>query len=275
MKKHPLLGFFLLTFLITWGIGAIYLLFPAQLVALTSKDADRYHPLFVFAACAPTLSAFAVVLSLRGRQGLLLFWARYLDTGIRLRWYGVVFAAIVLLGFVTRSIQQWRGLPTPELPFGWWSFAPFAVYYVLADPGPLGEEGGWRGFALPLLQRRLSPLWASIVLGVAWSIWHLPAFYVSALVQSGFSFPLFLSATVGLSAFMTAVFNASRGALPLMIVIHWAYNLSGVLVALDGWYFVTNATAFAAAAVISWWLRPGPPVVDPIPSLASWHRAIA
>src|SRR5918992_6169094 len=83
MKKHPLLGYFLLTFLITWGIGAIYLLFPAQLVALTSKDADRYHPLFVFAACAPTLSAFAVVLSLRGRQGLLLFWARYLDTGIR------------------------------------------------------------------------------------------------------------------------------------------------------------------------------------------------
>ena len=65
MKKHPLLGFLLLTFLITWGISALYLLFPAQLVALTRKDADRYHPLFVIAACALTLSAFAVVMTVR------------------------------------------------------------------------------------------------------------------------------------------------------------------------------------------------------------------
>ena len=65
MKKRPLLSFFLITFLITWGIAGLFFLFPRQLVALTMKEADPYHPLFRLAASAPTISAFLVILLLR------------------------------------------------------------------------------------------------------------------------------------------------------------------------------------------------------------------
>lgn len=44
----------------------------------------------------------------------------------------------------------------------------------------LGEETGWRGYALPQLQRRFSPLASSLILALVWFGWHLPQFWVIA-----------------------------------------------------------------------------------------------
>ena len=55
-----------------------------------------------------------------------------------------------------------------------WLIVPVKLILVLLIGGPLGEEFGWRGLALPALEARLSPLWASLLLGIIWSIWHLP-----------------------------------------------------------------------------------------------------
>ncbi|MFN8486223.1 MAG: type II CAAX endopeptidase family protein [Caldilineaceae bacterium] len=250
MKKYPLLTFFLITFLITWGIAGLFFLFPAQVAALTHKAADAYHPLFRLAARAPTLAAFLIILWMRGKQGLLAFWARYLDFAIPLRWYPLCFGGIVGFGLVLRFVEEAWGMATPALPFSRYTFLPFALYFFVADPGPLGEEGGWRGFALPLLQRHFSPLWVSVLLGVIWSLWHLPAFSIATLNQSKFVFPLFLMSNIALVMLMTAAYNASGGNLPLMILIHWAYNLTGFFVNMDGYYFVANAIGFALAAVL-------------------------
>ena len=107
--------------------AGLFFLFPDQLVALTGKEADAYHPLFRLAASAPTLSAFLVILGVRGKQGLLVFWARYLDFGIRLRWYVLVFGGIVGLGLVLRYLEKSWGLQVPELPFSLYSFPLFAA----------------------------------------------------------------------------------------------------------------------------------------------------
>ncbi len=265
MRKHPLISFFLITFLITWGIAGLFFLFPEQVVTLTRKQADAYHPLFRIAASAPTLSAFLVILCVRGKQGLLAFWARYLDFAIRLRWYVFIFGGIVGFGVVLRYLENSWGVEAPGLSFSWYSFIPFAIYFLFADPGPLGEEGGWRGFALPLLQRRFSPFWASVILGTVWGIWHLPAFYISTLNQSNFSFPLFLILNITLVMFMTYAYNATRGNIPLMIVIHWTYNLTGFFVSMDGYFFAANGILFLIAALLLSRLRPATPVVEPIP----------
>lgn len=264
MNKHPLSSYFLITFLITWGIAGLFFLFPEQVVKLTMKEVDAYHPLFRVAASAPTISAFLVILGVRGRQGLLAFWARYLDL-VRVRWYIIIFGGIVGFGFALRWLEQSLGLKVSSPPFSAFSFIPFAIYWVLFDPGPVGEEGGWRGFALPLLQRRFSPFWASLILGAIWSIWHLPAFYISTLGQSGLLFPFFLSYDIALSMLMTYAYNATRGNVPLMIVIHWAINMPYLLVSADGYFFVTYAVLFLLVALLLSRLWPAPPVIEPIP----------
>ena len=86
--------------------------------------------------------------------------------------------------------------------------------------GPMGEEFGWRGLALPLLQRRCSPFWASLILGVVWAIWHAPAFLMSGTPQSAWSFGPFFLGLIAVAVILTPLFNASRGSLLIAILYH-------------------------------------------------------
>ena len=86
--------------------------------------------------------------------------------------------------------------------------------------GPI-EEFGWRGLALPLLQRKFAPIWAGLMLGIIWGLWHLPAFLLSGTQQSAWSFTPFLAGTVAVSLIMTSLFNASRGSILLPTLMHF------------------------------------------------------
>ncbi len=89
--------------------------------------------------------------------------------------------------------------------------------------GPV-EELGWRGVAMPLLQRRLAPFWAALVLGLIWGIWHFPAFLLSGTPQSAWSFTPFLIGSVCLSVLVTPMFNASGGSILLAALHHFQLN---------------------------------------------------
>lgn len=88
--------------------------------------------------------------------------------------------------------------------------------------GPLGEEPGWRGFALPRLQILLSPAKASILLGVLWGLWHLPLFLCKAWTSS--RLPTFLLIMTGFSFSMTFLFNLSNGSVITAIAGHALFN---------------------------------------------------
>ncbi|MBE9070542.1 CPBP family intramembrane metalloprotease, partial [Leptolyngbya cf. ectocarpi LEGE 11479] len=94
--------------------------------------------------------------------------------------------------------------------------AAIAMTFIL---GPI-EEFGWRGLALPLLQRRFVPILSALLLGGIWGIWHLPAFLLSGTPQSAWSFTPFLVGSVALSVMVTPLFNASRGSLLLPYLFH-------------------------------------------------------
>ena len=89
--------------------------------------------------------------------------------------------------------------------------------------GPI-EELGWRGIALPLLQRRLAPLWASLILGVVMAVWHTPAFFLSGTKQSGWAIGPFFVGVVAISVILAAMFNASRGSLLVAVLFHAQMN---------------------------------------------------
>ena len=114
---------------------------------------------------------------------------------------------------------QWRCDVVPFSP--WYGVLPALAAALLI--GPM-EEFGWRGVALPLLQRRFTPLLASLLLGAAWGLWHLPAFLLSGTLQSAWSFGTYFVGVLALSALVTPLFNATRGSLLIPMLFHFQMN---------------------------------------------------
>ncbi|MEA5451873.1 CPBP family intramembrane glutamic endopeptidase [Leptolyngbya sp. CCNP1308] len=109
---------------------------------------------------------------------------------------------------------------------------------LLLFGGPLGEEFGWRGYALPVLQERYSWRVASLILGIVWGAWHLPLFYMADTAQSHIPVGLFMVSTVALSVLFAWLFNHTGGSVLPALVLHTAVNAGGwvipVMVMPDG-----------------------------------------
>jgi len=92
--------------------------------------------------------------------------------------------------------------------------------FLAAIKGPM-EEFGWRGLALPFLQRKLVPIWAGLILGVIWGLWHFPAFLLSGTQQSEWSFTAFFAGCLAISVIVTVLFNKSHGSILLSAFFHF------------------------------------------------------
>jgi len=210
-----LIPFLLIAFGLAWGIIALYITLPTQMAALFGEISGQ-HPLFYLATYAPAIAALALVLYRTRRAGTRRFLGRLLLWRAPAAWYAFLLFGIPVLFYVG---AVWKGLGLAEMiPVS--SVGGYLVALLLfAIKGPV-EEIGWRGFALPVLQRKMSPLWAGLILGIIWGVWHLPAFFLSGTPQSAWSFTDFFIGTVALSLIATALFNASRGSILLPALFH-------------------------------------------------------
>ncbi len=228
MRKHPLLAFFVLTFAITWGLGACFALFPAQLKAVFGEITPA-NPLFFVAVYAPSISALVVTAYTAGAAGVRDLLARLCRWRVGLRWYLTVFLGIPALSLAAAALEAWLSGKSLEFGPGHWHMALYPLLIgLVADPGPLGEELGWRGFALPRLLAGRSALSAALILGLVWALWHLPAFFFSGLQQSRFSIVPFMVCPIALSVLMTWVYQNTGGSVLLSVLIHWLINAQPV-----------------------------------------------
>jgi membrane protease YdiL (CAAX protease family) len=138
------------------------------------------------------------------------------------------------------------------------------------------EEIGWRGHLQPLLQRTVPPLAAAVLVGLIWSVWHLPLFWLTGTTQAATSVTTFTLGAVGLSIVLGWVWNASGGSTLLAVLLHGAINgwytavVQGLAPgSLDaGFGTVTAVAALVAAAAVVAVVGPGlgssrAPVLDP------------
>jgi membrane protease YdiL (CAAX protease family) len=240
-----LLPFTLIAFAVSWGILGLYIFFPDTASSGFGEITGK-HPAFVLAVWAPALAAFAVVLTFGGIQGARAFLSRLGLWRCSAGWVLFLLLGIPLV-FAAGAVVKGSLFSVP-LPFDNVGAALGAMLFMLFL-GPV-EEFGWRGVALPILQRHMAPLWAGLIIGATWGLWHLPAFYLSGTVQSGWGFAPFFVGNVCLSLIVTPLFNASRGSILWPALFHFQVNnpLWPDAQPYDTWFF-------AGVAVLVVWIN--------------------
>jgi membrane protease YdiL (CAAX protease family) len=216
ISLRALIPFFLITFGLAWGILGLYIFLSDQMTKLFGQLTGQ-HPLFFLAVYAPAIGAVVVVYSKTGGKGLKKFFSRLGLWRCSFSWYAFLLAGIPLVFFGGSYLKG--NLFTDPFPFN--STISVVVALLLAAiKGPV-EEFGWRGIVLPLLQRKLAPVWAALLLGIIWGIWHLPAFLLSGTQQSNWDFAPFFAGCIALSVIVTPLFNASGGSILLSAFFHF------------------------------------------------------
>ena len=212
------ISFLVLTFGLTWGIATLLILFPDQIASIFGELSSS-NPLFILAVYSPGIVAALLVWQMYGLKGLSSFFRRL--TLWRGPWWGWLFTILGIPAIIYMGAALVGTISEP-FPFSPW-YQVFPALAMALFLGPI-EEFGWRGFALPLLQRRFAPFWAGLILGVIWMIWHIPAFLIGGTPQSAWSFAPYFVGGVAASLIITVLFNDFCGSLLIPVLVHFQMN---------------------------------------------------
>ncbi len=237
IQGHPLVAYFLIAFAGTWLLFVPILLSPRGFNLVPLPDAVGFF-LFVLSTYAgPFLSACIVTRAVTGAAGLRAWFKRMVQWRAGLGWY-----LLVLLGYpILFGVTAITALGAPALKAAGQNWPSFSVAFLVAIPTgfllpTLGEEAGWRGFALPRLQQLHGPLVGSLILGVLHALWHLPAYFVKgAINETGVFDPVAFAgnslAIIASTFVWTWLFNHTDGSIFFATYVHATSNaLSGALV---------------------------------------------
>lgn len=205
VKHHPLVAFFALAYALTWPVVPLVAVSP--LLGLPS--------LF-----GPALAAVCVTALADGKPGVKELLGRVVRWRVGIRWYTVALGLPAVLALAAAVLGSLLGAPASFRP-GQLSILELVLFVLI-----VGEELGWRGYALPRLLARRSALAASLILGVLWGAWHLPTFFVPGAPQHGLPIPAFLLLTVAYSVLFTWIYLHTRGSVLVATLFHGAINLS-------------------------------------------------
>ncbi len=218
IQQYPAAAFFALTYAISWTVW----------VPLALAQIDT--PLYKIGAFGPTLAALLLTALLSGRGGLKRLLRPLLIWRVHVGWYLFSFLSTAAGVLAAIRLHIWLGgaPPTFNDPAQLYLVIPVFLYVLFTSV--VGEEIGWRGYALPRLQARHSALRASLILGLVWGAWHLPLFWMAGNFHQQIPISLFLLQTTGFSILYTWMYNHTRGSLLLAHLFHAASNTTiGVL----------------------------------------------
>jgi len=215
IKAHHIETFFILAFLISWSFWIPMI--------LRGEESNLLRAAGTF---GPLLSALTVTFGCRGTAGMRKLLSPFRIWRVNPAWY--LFCLLSTALVVLTALGIYRAFGGQQLVFKdprrLYLVLPVFLYVLLFSV--LGEETGWRGFALPRLQDRMGPLPASLVLGLIWGLWHLPLFFIPGNFHQHIPPVLFILQDVALSVVFTWLYNGTGGSLLLVHLFHAASNTS-------------------------------------------------
>src|SRR5918995_1329917 len=218
VKGHPIITFFLLAYALAWII-------ESPLVILTDSVTDtQVLVVQILSANVPSVVAIMLTAMVFGRGALRKLLGRLLIWRVNPLWYLVVVLGPVALSGGMVAFNAFVGGPAISVGVPLLTVVITLAFFIF--PGSaLGEEIGWRGYALPRLQSGRSALSASLILGVIWALYHLPLFFTGQAFRSPSLLVPFVVSGLALSVILTWVYNSTGGSLLLVVVLHATANL--------------------------------------------------
>lgn len=243
LKQNPLVSYFILTYAISWTIW-----FPVLASARGWINWDVPYALYYFGSFGPLIAALTVTALTEGWAGVHILFRRIIKWRVEIQYYAFAILAPVALFIiavlVNRAITSaWSDLKllgqADYLPY----LGPFGVLGLWMLTYGLGEETGWRGFALPHLQKNRSAASATMTLALLWACWHLPAFFFrDTYIDLGLlGFPLFAFMMIFSTMVFTWLYNSTQGSIFIVILFHAVFN----------WLSVSEAGGQFAPAIMS------------------------
>jgi membrane protease YdiL (CAAX protease family) len=224
IRAHPITAYFVLAYAISWGL--ILVLFglmqvPAQGVILVQT-------------LGPTVAARIVLTAIGGDSAYRAMRRGGRRWRVGARWYALAVLGLPAACLVAVAVVPGGADALRESAAG--AMAGTFLYYLVFGffSGPLFEEPGWRGFALPRLEAARGPLAGTLILGALWGAWHLPQFFVPEWAAENGGADLgtvvaFLALVMTLSPLLTWVYNRT-GSLWMAMVTHAGINASLAIV---------------------------------------------
>lgn len=183
----------------------------------------------ILASNVPSVVAIVLTALVLGRGAVRKLFGRLLIWRVNPFWYlVVVLGPLALAGgmVVLNTLLGGPALSLGMLLLGVAFFLAFSIF-----PGSaLGEEIGWRGYALPRLQARRSALAASLIIGPLWALWHLPLWLTGDPGRTPTLYAAFVVSVIAMSIILTWVYNSTGGSFLMVVLLHATANLPVTLV---------------------------------------------
>jgi membrane protease YdiL (CAAX protease family) len=261
IEKRPAISYFILTFLISWT-GAFSLV-ASKLIHREPIPTFYGILMFPLLLLGPFLSGIILTLITGGIKGIRSLLSKLNPGKIPEPWYLVLFIppAFILFVLFLLSIVVSKEYHPNVFPIGF-------LFGILAG---FMEETGWMGFAFPNMSKKRSPFANSIILGLIWSIWHLPAinFLGTAIPHGAWWFSYFLSFAMVMTAMRVIIVWIYRKTESLLLCQLMHISSTGFLVTLSpspmsiqhepAWYFAYSILLWAIVILIA-------PAVDKPPA---------
>jgi uncharacterized protein len=235
VRRRPLTSFFVLSCLLSWWPALLYFV-----------DAS---PVPV-AGFGPFLAALIVLGATGGRAGVRELLRSMVTWRVPGRAYLLAIALPLFFSGAATLANLALGAAEPSATdLAAWTSIPATALFVLLVPGIGGawEEPGFRGFALPRLQRRLGAMAGPLVLGVLWAIWHAPLFLVGQILWTD------VLVIVAASVVIASVFHTARESVLVVMILHATNNAVGGSYA-SQLFHGQDQTHLGVLTAVAWWL---------------------
>lgn len=226
LKQNSLIAYFILAYAVSWS-------FEIPIALSVQGIIPAKIPMWIhyFASFGPMTAALVMTSVIEGREGIRNLMSRIFKWRVDIRYYA--FAILAPMGLFTFAYLlnrvvtgKWSDLALLGFPDYLPYITPLGTLGLWLLTYSFGEETGWRGFALPHLQKTRPATTATLILALAWACWHLPAFfYRDTYIELGIiGFPMFAFSILFAAMVFTWLYNSTGGSVLLVIIFHAVFN---------------------------------------------------